>query len=290
MRSFRRLTVVTAAAAMLGAGLTAASATTAPADTGAAGTLPRPAHVVVVMMENKRYDSVVGHPKTPYVSQLANRWANLTQMYAETHPSQPNYLALFSGSTQGVTDNSCPHDLGAQPNLGRQLQDAGFTFTGYAESIPQPGYRGCTSGGYARKHNPWVNFANIPATSNQSYSAFPADYNRLPTLSFVVPNLCHDMHDCPKAQGDRWLQQNFDRYITWATTHNSLFILTYDEDNNTDNNHIATIIAGAGVRPGQYTNRVDHYDLLRTIEAMYGLPPLGAAASRAPLTGVWAGR
>jgi phosphatidylinositol-3-phosphatase len=83
---------------------------------------------------------------------LARRSANYTQFYAETHPSQPNYLALFSGSTQGVTDNNCPHDLGARPNLARQLLDAGHTFTGYSEGLPAPGWRGCSHGRYVRRH------------------------------------------------------------------------------------------------------------------------------------------
>jgi acid phosphatase len=79
------------------------------------------------------------------------------------------------------------------------------------------------------------------------------------------------MHDCPKQTADHWLKRHFDPYIAWARTHNSLFILTWDEDNKTDGNHIATIIAGANVTPGQYRTRLDHYYLLRTLQRMYGL-------------------
>src|SRR5262249_11245821 len=91
------------------------------------------------------------------VHQLAGqeRRAVFTRAFAETHPSQPNYLALFSGSTQGVTDDSCPHTFAAD-NLARALLDAGRTFTGYSEGLPSPGYSGCSSGSYARKHNPWA--------------------------------------------------------------------------------------------------------------------------------------
>jgi acid phosphatase len=295
MNRIRRAMAATTAMAVLGGGMLAAEyGGSAPAATAVAtavtttlAPLPRPDHVVIVMLENKRYDSVVGHPKTPWVSSLAKRWANMTRFYAETHPSQPNYLALFSGSTQGVTDNSCPHDLGSRPNLGRQLIDAGYTFTGYSEDLPAVGWRGCGSRGYVRRHVPWVNFSNVPAASNQPYTAFPSDYRKLPTLAFVVPNLCHDMHDCKKAEADAWLRRQFEPYIAWATTHNSLFILTFDEDNKTDGNHIATIFAGARVKPGQYAPRLDHYYLLRTLQDMYGLEPTGFAAKRVPLRGLW---
>ena len=282
-----------AAIVLAGAAVTAASAAPAPHATPQAApvaSVPRFDHVVIVMLENKRYDAVVGHPKAPWVTSLARRSANMTRFYGETHPSQPNYLALFSGSTQGVTDNNCPHHLGSRPNLARQLFDAGYRFTGYAEGLPHAGWRGCATGRYVRRHNPWVNFANIPASANQPFTAFPSDYRMLPTVAFVVPDLCHDMHDCPKARADRWLKKNFAPYISWATTHNSLFILTFDEDNKTDGNHIPTIVAGARVKPGQYRPRLDHYHLLRTLQEMYGLPPLGEAIRRVPLRRLWSTR
>jgi hypothetical protein len=272
---------VAMAGALVAAIIPAAEAHASPA------TVPKADHVVIVMLENKRYDAVVGHPKTPWITALARSSANMTQFYAETHPSQPNYLALLSGSTQGVTDNGCPHDLGARPNLGRQLIDAGHTFAGYSEDLPRAGWQGCSYRGYVRRHSPWVNFRNLPAVANQPYSAFPRDYRRLPTVSFVIPNLCHDMHDCPKAQGDAWLRQQFDPYIAWAKTHNSLFVLTFDEDNRTGGNRIATIVAGAGVHPGQYAGRRDHYDLLRTLQMMYRLPLTGATQSRGGLPDIW---
>jgi hypothetical protein len=298
MIRYRRLTTAAAVVAvLLGGGIVAASASQSPngaarAEVAKAITaLPKPDHVVIVMLENKRYDSVIGHPQTPWVSSLAKNWANMTRFHGETYPSQPNYLALFSGSTQGVTDNKCPHNLGNRPNLGRQLIDAGYSFTGYAEDLPRVGFTGCTSPNkkYVRRHNPWVNFSNVPAAANQPYTKFPKDYDKLPTLSFVVPNLCHDMHDCPKAQADAWLKKEFAPYISWATKNNSLFILTFDEDNRTDDNHIPTIVAGAGVKRGQYAPKLDHYHLLRTLQEIYGLKPLGYSAKRPPLRGLWTG-
>jgi acid phosphatase len=239
------------------------------------------------MLENKRYDKIIGDPKTPWITALSQHSATFTRFYGETHPSQPNYLALFSGSTQGVTDNNCPHDLGARPNLGRQLVESGRTFTGYAEGLPSVGYPGCATGKYVRRHVPWTNFSNIPASASRPFTSFPSDYRKLPTLAYVVPDLCHDMHDCPKADSDAWLNKTFTPYLTWAKTHNSLLIVTFDEDDQTDGNHIPTIIAGAHVKAGQYPVRVDHYNLLRTLQQMYGLAPTGRSATAAPITGVW---
>src|SRR4051794_26349510 len=120
--------------------------------------VPRPDHVVVVIEENHSGTEIVGNANAPYITSLAAGGANFTASFAVTHPSEPNYLALFSGSTQGLTDDSCPHSYSA-PSLGDQLLGAGLNFTGYSESLPSPGYTGCFSGAYARKHNPWVDFA-----------------------------------------------------------------------------------------------------------------------------------
>jgi arylsulfatase A-like enzyme len=286
-------------AAVLGLGLTLAACTTDPAGTAAtggapeaspprtaSGALPRPDHVVVVVFENKGAADISASDDAPYLTALAARGAQFTDAHGEAHPSQPNYLTLFSGSMQGVQDDTCPVHLDGA-NLGSQLLDAGLTFSGYSEGLPTPGYTGCDNRDYARKHNPWVDFADLPASVNQPFSAFPADYASLPTVSFVVPDLCNDMHDCDVSTGDAWAQRNLGPYVDWATTHNSLLVVTFDEDRGLIANHIATIVAGAGVAATTSDQRIDHYDLLRTLEDMYGLEPLGNAAGARPLTGIW---
>jgi acid phosphatase len=260
----------------------------ASAPTGLATAAPasRPDHVVVVVLENKNEVDV--RRQGPYLASLAASGATLTDMHAETHPSQPNYLALFSGDTQGVDDNSCPHTFDG-PNLASELADAGYTFVGYSEDLPRPGYTGCTAGGYARKHSPWTNFSSVPAAANQPLSAMPSDYDALPTVSFLIPNLCHDMHDCSIAEGDDWLRQNIDGYVQWARTHNSLLVVTFDESESKDDrdNHIATLAVGSGVAAAEITERTDHYRLLRTLEDLYGLPPLGHSADTSAIAGLW---
>jgi acid phosphatase len=256
----------------------------------ASSSLPasRPDHVVIVMMENKNEDDALR--EGPYLASLAAEGTSLTDMHAETHPSQPNYLALFSGDPQGVDDDTCPLAFGGA-NIAGELIAAGYTFVGYSEDLPGPGYTGCRAGDYARKHSPWTDFPNLPPGINQPLSAMPADYAALPTVSFVIPNLCHDMHDCSIVEGDNWLRQNIDGYAQWARTHNSLLIVSFDESESArdHDNHIATVAVGERVVPGAVTARTDHYALLRTVEDLYGLPPLGHSSQATAIPELWKG-
>jgi acid phosphatase len=254
--------------------------------------LPKPDHVVLVVFENKEDKQVSGSSAAPYFNELAARGASFTASKGVTHPSQPNYLALFSGSTQGVSGDGClPVGRFAGPDLGGELIAAGRTFTGYAESLPSEGFTGCTGkgpgGDYASKHIPWRDFQDVPAGSAKSFAEFPKDFTQLPTVSFVVPNMCDDMHDCSVATGDAWLKANLGAYADWAAAHNSLLIVTFDEDDFTDANVIPTTILGAGVKPGPSAQHIDHYSMLRTLEDMYGLPHAGASAQASPVSGVW---
>jgi phosphatidylinositol-3-phosphatase len=264
------------------------SHTTTPTVARRAAAVPRPDHLVVVIYENKARAQIIGSSSAPYLTGLARQGADFTRSYALTHPSQPNYLALFSGSTHGVTSDACPQRFGAD-NLGHQLLSRGIGFAGYSESMPRDGFTGCAGSGglYARKHNPWVDFTNVPASANLTYGRFPSDFTRLPAVSFVIPNMCDDMHDCSVATGDSWSRRHLDAYARWAKTHRSLLLVTFDEDNGSAGNQIATFVVGQRVRRGSYSEHVDHDRVLRTIEEMYRLPALGAAASRTPITDIW---
>ena len=263
-------------------------ASTAPAPGGGAAlaTIPKYEHVVVVVMENHQLAQVIGHPAAPYLTSLARQGANFTNSHGIGHPSQPNYLALFSGSTQGVLSDRCPQTFATENNLGAQLIAAGFSFIGFSEGLPVPGFTGCKAGHYARKHNPWVNFASVPAPSNQPYTAFPADFETLPTLSFVIPDMVNDMHDSSVKVGDAWLAAHVDAYAQWAKTHNSLLIVTFDEDDYaTVSNLIPTVMVGANIVPGDYAEEINHYRVLATLENMFKLAPLTPAA---PITAAFA--
>jgi acid phosphatase len=254
----------------------------APATTSGSTSAPV-GHVVVVMMENHSYADIIGSSSAPYINSLASHGADLTSMFSITHPSQPNYVALFSGDTHGVTSDVCPQLL-TGANLGSELRSAGLTFAGYSEDLPNTGNQTCAAGPYARKHVPWTDFPNLPGTVSQPFSDFPTDFAKLPALSFVVPNLDHDMHDGTVAQGDTWLRANLQGYVAWAATHDSQLVITWDEDDHSQNNQIPTVIVGAGVAAQRVGTHVTLYSLLRYLEDRFALPHLGKAATATPIS------
>jgi hypothetical protein len=256
----------------------------------AVSSIPTPAHIVIVVEENHSNAAVIGNKSAPYINWLAGNGALMTQSYAVTHPSEPNYLALFAGDTFGLGSDACPINAGAAPNLASELLAAGHTFAGFSEDLPSVGSTTCSAGAYARKHAPWVNFTNVPAAYSLPFSAFNArsDYAGLPTVSFVIPNLDNDMHDGTIAQADNWLSANLSHYANWAKANNSLLVVTWDEDDNSENNRIPTIFYGAGVRSGAYGEPISHYNVLSTVEEMYGLNKTGLAANAPAISDIWA--
>jgi phosphatidylinositol-3-phosphatase len=225
-------------------------------------------HVVLVIEENHGYNQIVGSAQAPYINNtLIVGGALMTNSFAVSHPSEPNYFALWSGSTQGIVDDGNYTENG--PSLGGQLKAASITVKGYVEDVAQ------------RKHDPWESFTDS-AGIGVNFSTWPAgpDFSSLPKFSVVIPNLTDDMHDGTIAQGDTWLSNHIAAYASWALTHNSLLIVTFDEDETTpsENNHIMTVFYGANVAPGTYSQGITHYDVLATIEAMFGLAKLGNAA------------
>jgi hypothetical protein len=259
------------------------------------GTFPKPNHIVIVIEENQAYSKIMGSPSAPFINALAqdSDAVLFTNSVAVTHPSQPNYLDLYSGFNQGVVNDDYPSNAPfTTPNLGSQLIAKGKSFATYSQSLPEVGYNGNKRGAYVHKHNPAANWIGtgkhqIPATTNQPFSAFPSDYTKLPTVSFVIPNLNCDMHDGSISRADNWLENNLRKYIKWARTNNSLFILTFDEDDDKHGNHLVTIFCGPMVRSGKDIITIDHYRVLRTIEDMYGLPYAGNAANAKPIINCW---
>jgi acid phosphatase len=265
------------------------------APTHAGSDLPRPDHIVIVIEENHSFQQIIGNPAAPYVNLLVARGALLTNSYALTHPSQPNYLGLFAGFMDGSLGNNCPINV-TVPNLRSALAQVGRSFTGYAEDLPTAGSTDCIVGSYVRKHNPWVNWQQSPINrvlpaENRPMSDFPSGFDTLPTVSIVVPNQRNDMHDGSDPNrittGDAWLKAHLDPYVQWTFEHNSLLILTWDEDDLKSGNHIPTILVGPMVEPGRYGDKVNHYSLLRTILEMYGAQPVGLSLQTSPIRSVW---
>jgi phospholipase C len=252
--------------------------------------LPRPDHVVVVIEENRGYEQVMDKLNiNSYIHALAMRGVLFTQSYGVAHPSQPNYLALFDGSTHGITNNACPNSFDSD-NLATRLLDKGLTFASYAESMPEVGDAGCISGTYQRKHNPVANWqgTRVAPELNKRFADFPQDFSLLPTISFVIPDQENDMHDGSFEAADFWLKTRIAPYADWAMEHNSLLILTWDEDNYQADNHIVTILVGPMVEKGKKSaQRINHYNVLRTLLDFYDLPALGASHDVKAISGVW---
>lgn len=247
--------------------------------------LPRPDHIVIVIEENKSFLQIIGNKDAPFINDLARRGVLFTNSFAITHPSQPNYLALFSGSTHNISNDDCLSELSGD-NLASLLLAKGLSFVSYSELLPETGYLGCAYGAYRRKHNPLSNWKSL-ASLNQPYTAFPQDFTKLPTVALIVPDQFNDMHDGSIAQGDTWLSQNIEQYSKWALTHNSLLIVIWDEDNGSADNHIATIFVGSMVKITQSAQHINHYSLLHTISEMYGLPYLGNSVNENSIAGIW---
>lgn len=183
--------------------------------------IPQPDHIVILVLENHEYSQIIGSKDAPYINSLAKDTfsTNFIRFYNVDHPSQPNYLNLYSGFNQGVTDDGYPVKVPfTTANLGRQLMDAGKSFVTYSEDLPAIGYNGEIYGAYVRKHNPAANWMGpgknqIPANTNQPFTAFPSDYAKLPTVSLVVPNQINDMHSGSVRTGDAWVRNHLDGFV-----------------------------------------------------------------------------
>ncbi|MCP3381000.1 alkaline phosphatase family protein [Bradyrhizobium sp. CCGUVB4N] len=242
--------------------------------------VPKFSHIVVVVEENHNYDQIAGSSQAPYINSLMAGGASLTNMTAEAHPSQPDYFALYAGSTFGTTDDNS-YSL-PDPTLYTVLKNGGYSFTGYVDE-----------GGIGSdfNHDPWVSFPE-GRTVQTDFTSFPSlfangNYSSLPTVSYVIPSVSNDMHDGTIAQGDTWLQQNLSAYAQWAVNNNSLLVVTWDENDDSTSeaaaNTIPTLLYGANVVPGNYNTAYNHYNLLSTITASLGLTGPNNAATAAPI-------
>lgn len=185
---------------------------------------PKPDHVIVVIEENKAYSQIIGSAAAPYLNSLARQGASFSDFLSFHHPSQPNYIEIFSGSNQGIWNDTVPASRLTIPSLGGALIKAGLSFRGYAEDLPRVGapdvFSPAINPSYARKHCPWVDFADVDPQFSQPLTAFPEHYEALPTVAFVIPNLWDDMHNGhdPQriTQADTWLQKHLGGYVEWA--------------------------------------------------------------------------
>jgi hypothetical protein len=263
-----------------------------PGAAGARGGVPAFRHVVVVVFENKEAGSV-GRSQAPTFARMADAYASLGRYYGVTHPSLPNYLALVSGSTFGISSD-CTTCLVAGRSLAGTLTAAGRTWKTYAEGLPRAGFTGASSGRYAKKHDPLLYFREVLSRPAWRARVVPLtglrrDLSRdtLPDFSLVVPDLCHSMHDCSVATGDAWLRALLPPLLRLPET---VVFVVFDEG-VTDlrgGGHVPALALGTAVLPGSHDDRVmSHCGLLRTVEDAWALPLLGCSRRAAPIAGIW---
>lgn len=261
-----------------------------------AATPPEQSRLALVVLENREYEEVLGNPAAPYLNHLVERGAIATNYYGVTHPSLPNYLALFAGDTFGIDEN-CTDCVVYGPNLATQLSRAGISWRAYMESMPSRCFTGSSFGRYAKRHNPFAYFPSVTALPRRCNRIVPEtrlvadlDRHRLPEFIWLTPDLCHDGHDCALDAVDWYLWLLLPRVIHQLGPH-GLLVLTFDEGlsdagccGSPGGGRIPTVLVGPGVPRGKEILRpANHYSLLASIEDRFGLPRLRNAATAPPL-------
>ena len=259
----------------------------------------RPSKVLVVVEENQTAGTA--RPQMPYLAALGDAYGQTTNYRAVAHPSLPNYLAIAAGSTFGVTDDADP---AGHPIPGPSVFDgaiaAGRSAKTYAEAMPRP----CVqqpAGRYAVKHNAWAYFADPAPHGNCQRFDVPAgtptsgslrsdiDAGALPTVGALIPDLCHDGHDCSLGTADDWLRQWLPVVMAGPDYRagNLAIVVTFDEDDNSGPNTVLTTVIAPNVVHVRSSAALTHYSLSGYLAELAATPPLGAAASAPSLRAVF---
>jgi hypothetical protein len=247
---------------------------------------------VIIVLENKGCEEVIGSPDAPYLNSLAERYAFPSRFYALQRPSLPNYLGLTSGTTFGLTAN-CTDCSFRGRNIVDQLERAHISWKAYMESMPAPCFRGPSAPDYyVKEHNPFLYYVNVASNPRRCRRVVPLDRlskdlaaHTLPRYVWISPNNCHNMHSCPVRDGDLFLSRLVPPLLR-AVGRRGVIFVTFDEGNDRSGccggaagGDIATVIAGPAARTGvQSALAYDHYSILRTIEDAWRLPRLRGAA------------
>ncbi len=255
-------------------------------------------HIVIMIFENKEFGAVIENRRMPYFNLLANTYTLLTQHYAVTHPSLPNYIALIGGDTHGITDNcdfaDCFINAKSLPDL---IEESGRTWKTYQDDMPEPCFSGNTLR-YVRKHNPFIFFDPIRLNEDRcKRSIVPLTQldediaaNEIPNFIFITPDICYSGHDCALDLVDGWLKEQVDGIFLAldAAGEPFLIIVTWDEGQGDHSccglpesagGRIATILISPQVKSNFQDNTpYSHYSILKTISEAWRLPYLGHAA------------
>ena len=234
---------------------------------------PTPSHVFLIVMENRSYSQAISNS---YVAQLASHYSFTTNYRGVSHPSLPNYLAMTSGSTWGISDDGF-HPLPAGIGLGNQLTSAGIPWRAYMEGMTN----GCFNSPYpyALKHNPFAYYGSRCPAQVVPFTHFASDMNgTVPRFVWITPNLCNDGHDCSSAVADAWLARTVGIILnSSAWQHNGLLLITWDEGEDSANS-VLTLVIHPNPLSHKSSLAYNHYSLLATIEDRFALARLGQAA------------
>jgi len=239
---------------------------------------PTPSHVFVIVMENRSASQAI---TGRYTSQLAAQYGVATNYRGVSHPSLPNYLAMTSGSTWGITDDGF-HNLPAG-GLGAQLTEAGIEWRAYMEGMTGSCLR--NGNGYALKHNPFAYYGSACPAQVVPFSQFSRDMAAgVPRFVWITPNMCHDGHDCSTAIADQWLAETVPTILaSSAWQNNGVLFITWDEGEDSANS-VLTLAIQADPLNHSSARPYNHYSLLAAIEDRFGLARLGSAAQAEPMT------
>jgi hypothetical protein len=244
------------------------------------------ARVAIVVMENEGPAAVLGNT---WLGRAARSGGQAVNAYGDTHPSLGNYLAMLSGSTQGVADDDVSDGPYFAPTVAGQLTQAGISWKAYMDGMPAPCYQPTSAtdqtGRYAKRHNPFFFFSDVIGNlANCRAHVVPGTQLAidvaagLPRFVWITPDVCEDMHDCSVATGERWMARTLPAVIRALGPHGVLFVTTDEGDGDAHGGGRVPLVAlGAGVRPGSIMRTpIGHRALAATVEDVLGLKRLDA--------------
>ena len=281
--------------------LSPAGASAAPVQKPGAQPSPTLSHVFVIVLENHSLKDTLDNVNMPAINRLAHTYGYAANYTGVAHPSLPNYVAMIAGSTINFTsDDPAPRFAG--DNLALQLSRAGLSWRGYMQALPEPGSLAPYAGTYGKKHNPFMLSSDLLADPAQVMNVRTLadlgpdlDAGRAPSFSFIVPDVCNDMHGAPECPSGARLDRTGDDFVdTWTKRimaspswkAGAAIVVTFDEGNDRQGGggRVATVVVTQGGPRGVVsTAAYNHYSLLRTLEQGFGLPLLRGAKTASPM-------
>ncbi|QUC17818.1 uncharacterized protein UV8b_02059 [Ustilaginoidea virens] len=255
--------------------------------------------LAIIYFENQNYDKSFGDPN---FSWFTKKGITLSNYFAVTHPSQPNYMASIAGDYFGMENDSferAPLNIATVMNL---LDYRGISWGLYQEDMPYSGFEGVAyknqkngANDYVRKHNPAVMHDSIThyeqklsqiknlSMIHPSRSMFHRDLrdNRLPQWMFITPNMTSDGHDTSVTTAGVWCRKFLEPLLTNRKfMQNTLVLITWDENEKyAARNRVLGILLGDAVPAHlvgtEDSNFYNHYSQIATVSANWDLPTLG---------------